>query len=406
METSDFVIIGGGIIGLAIALELRRAHPGASVTLLEKEASCGAHASGRNSGVLHAGFYYSADSMKARFCAEGNRALRDYCASRGLPVNACGKLVVARNESELPALDELLARAKRNGVRLEMASREEARRIEPRARTCERALYSPDTATVDPAAVVQALCEDASAAGIRLLAGTKYLGRSGGDLRTSQGVVSAGYVINAAGLHADRVARGFGFGEDYRILPFKGLYLYSSKPAGWLRACVYPVPDLRNPFLGVHFTVAVDGGAKIGPTAIPCLWREQYGWLQSVSPRDAAECAPALAGLLWAGGDNVRSLAVSELRKCSRRHLAALAGELVEGVQADDFRRWGRPGIRAQLVHRRERRLVMDFCLEGDSGSMHVLNAVSPAFTCSLPFARHVADRVEAALAGETVREG
>ncbi len=406
MATSDFVIIGGGIIGLAIALEIRRAHPGESVTLLEKEDSFGAHASGRNSGVLHAGFYYSADSMKARFCAEGNRALRDYCASRALPVSACGKLVVARGESELPALDELLARGERNGVRLEMVSRQDALRIEPRARTYERALHSPDTATVDPGKVMQALCEDASAAGIRLLAGTRYLGRRGGELFTNRGAMSAGYVINAAGLHADRVARGFGFGEDYRILPFKGLYLYSSKPAGWLGACVYPVPDLRNPFLGVHFTVAVDGSAKIGPTAIPCLWREQYGWLQSISPRDAAECAPALAALLWAGRDNMRSLAVSEIRKCSRRHLAGLAGELVEGVQADDFRRWGRPGIRAQLVHRRERRLVMDFCLEGDRGSMHVLNAVSPAFTCSLPFAAHVADRVEAALAGETVREG
>ena len=392
--TTDYLVLGGGIIGVCVARELRRRFPGRSVLLVEKERQVGLHASGRNSGVLHAGFYYSAYSLKPRFCRDGNRALREYIQSRGLALNPCGKLVVARSEADLPQLDELLRRGTRNGVELHPVSAAEAQRIEPRARTHERAIWSPNTATADPAEVMAAMREDAEREGIRFWTGTAYAGRSGERVITTAGAVDAGYVVNCSGLYADRVALDFGFSQGYRILPFKGLYLYTSEPAGAFRTNLYPVPDLRNPFLGVHFTVTVDGHAKIGPTAIPAFWREQYTGLDRFDPLEFAEIAWRDLGLFLFAGFDFRRLAIEELRKYSRSHLVTLASELATGVRVTDDTKWGRPGIRAQLMDIRTRKLEMDFVIEGDARSLHVLNAVSPAWTCALPFASHVCDRI------------
>lgn len=395
MVTTDFLIIGAGIIGICVARELKRRHPARSVTLIEKEAAVGRHASGRNSGVLHAGFYYTADSLKARFCRDGNRALRTYIGTKGIPLNECGKLVVARNADDLPQLDELLRRARANGVTLESITATQAREIEPRVITHERALWSASTATADPLQVIGAMREDAEREGVRVISGARYRGFSGGCVSTTAETFSAGYTINCAGLYADRVALSFGFSQNYRILPFKGLYLYSDEPAGTFRTNIYPVPDLRNPFLGVHFTVTADGHAKIGPTAIPAFWREQYAGLSRFSPIEFAEIVWRDLGLFVSAGFDFRRLAFEEMRKYSRRHLVRLASGLATGVRVADYTRWGKPGIRAQLMNVRTRRLEMDFVIEGDSKSLHVLNAVSPAWTCSLPFAEHICDRAE-----------
>lgn len=394
MATTDFLVVGGGIVGISIARELRSRHPDLAVTVLEKEPSCGRHASGRNSGVLHAGFYYTADSLKARFTRDGNLALRAYCERRGLPLNRCGKLVVARTSADHPQMDELLRRGAANGVELESITEAEARRIEPRVKTCERAIFSPHTATADPGAVLEAMREDAAREGIAFALADGFRRRRGDEIDTVRGTWRAGYVVNAAGLQADRVARQYGFSEHYRILPFKGLYLYGAESAGPFRTNIYPVPDLRNPFLGVHFTVTVDGHAKIGPTAIPAFWREQYAGLAGFSLRDLVEIAGLQCGLLFSAGFEFRRLAFEELRKYDRRHLVSLAGELARDVHADDWRRWGRAGIRAQLLDVRTRKLEMDFVIEGDDRSMHVLNAVSPGWTCAIPFASYVVDAI------------
>jgi len=394
MESFDFLVAGGGVVGLSIARELKRRRPDASVVLIDKEPGPAFHASGRNSGVLHAGFYYTADSLKARFTRAGNLAWAEYCRRRGLPLRACGKLVVASRPEDLPVLDELLKRGKANGVPVELVDEASARRIEPRALTLKRALYSPSTAVVDPAACLAALSEDAAREGVKLRWSTAYVGRAGRVVKTSRGDIEAGFVVNAAGLYADRVARDFGFSENYRILPFKGLYLYSNEPPGTFRAHVYPVPDIRNPFLGVHFTVAVDGRVKIGPTAIPAFWRENYSGLDNFSASEMLDIGVRQLGLMAGADFNFRSLAFEEIRKFSRRHMVSLAARLALGVDASRYVRWGKPGIRAQLIDIRTRRLVMDFLLEGDAGSMHVLNAVSPGFTCAMPFAGHVVERV------------
>jgi len=395
METCDFLVVGGGVVGLSIARELRRRRPDASVVLLDKEGGPDRHSSGRNSGVLHAGFYYTADSLKARFTRAGNLAWTEYCRQRALPLCACGKLVVAAQESDLPVLDELLKRGRANGVPVEMVDEKAARGIEPRARTIARALFSPSTSVVDPAACMAALAKDAASEGVDIRWGTAYAGRAGRTVRTSCGEISAGFVVNAAGLYADRVARDFGFSSRYRILPFKGLYLYSDEPPGAFRAHVYPVPDIRNPFLGVHFTVTVDGHVKIGPTAIPALWRENYSGLDNFSFSEMAEIALRQAGLFLSSGFDFKRLAWEEIQKNSRKVMTGLAAVLADGVKASDYRRWGKPGIRAQLIDIETRKLVMDFLMEGDADSLHVLNAVSPGFTCAFPFAAHVADRVD-----------
>lgn len=394
--TADFIVIGGGVIGINIALELKRLNPGARVVLIEKEKDCGLHASGRNSGVLHAGFYYTADSLKARFTRDGNRLMTEYCQSKGIPVNRCGKLVVASSETDLPHLEELLSRAAANGIELQKITQAEARAIEPRVKTFKYALFSPATSTVDPVGVLRALKEDAEAEGVEVRCGVRYLARKEEAIQTSDGLMRAGYYVNAAGLYADRVAMDFGLSKSYRLLPFKGLYLYCDEPRGSIRTNIYPVPDLRNPFLGVHFTVTSEGRAKIGPTAIPAFWREQYGLFENFDLKEFVEITARELGMFAFSNFDFKRLACEELKKLSRQRMVALAGLLLDGVKAGNYKSWAVPGIRAQLVDLKEKKLVMDFVLEADGQSMHVLNAVSPAFTCSIPFARYIANEIAA----------
>lgn len=395
-RTCDFLVIGGGVIGLNLAIAAKQRHPKRSVLLLEKEKSCGTHASGRNSGVLHAGFYYSHDSLKARFTREGNRELTRYCEERSLRINRCGKLVVTRNETELPALEELLRRGQRNGVELVEVTADEAKKIEPRARTYRKALFSPTTSSVDPIEVMQSLRQDAQDLGVVIETDTAYVGRdSAGRVRTRRDTIAAGYVINAAGLYADTIARDFGFSRDYRILPFKGYYLYGDAGVDAIKTHIYPVPDLRHPFLGVHFTVSVGGHVKIGPTAVPAFWRENYGGLANFNLHEFFQVLGLELGLFWRNDSGFRRLAIHELSKQFRGEIVRLASDLVPGVAPRDFPRWGKPGIRAQLYNIRTKSLEMDFRYEGDNRSFHVLNAVSPAFTCSLVFCRFLFDRIE-----------
>ncbi|HUC92000.1 MAG TPA: FAD-dependent oxidoreductase [Paenibacillus sp.] len=216
MKNYNYVIIGGGIIGLTIARELLHRFPGAAIAILEKEADVAMHSSGRNSGVLHAGFYYTADSLKAKFTREGNLAMKQYCRERGLPVNECGKLIIAKDESELQGLEELKRRGDRNGVELVWLDEVDAAKIDPNARTFRKALYSPATASVDPVAVCRALKEDVIRDGADFHFGTRFIKRRENRIITSSGIYVGDYIINAAGLYADKIAHEFGFGKDYQ----------------------------------------------------------------------------------------------------------------------------------------------------------------------------------------------
>ena len=400
----DILVVGGGIIGLAVARAARARWPDSSVTLLEKEKEVGLHGSGRNSGVLHAGFYYTADSLKARFSRDGTRLWTELCLERGLAINRCGKLVVAQGPEELEGLAELKRRGDRNGVQLQEVTEEEAKEIDPAAKTHQRALFSPTTASVDPAEVTRTLASDAREAGVEMVFGIRALSRKGRALATTEGVFEAGYLINAAGLYADKLAQSYGFGEDLDILPFKGIYLYGDPREKRPRVHIYPVPKLSRPWLGVHYTIGVEGQVKIGPTAIPAFWRENYRGLENFNLKEAFSILGIEAGLLLRNDFEFREIAVEEMKKYLRSVLVRQGALLVDGTPMDSFRTWGKPGIRAQLFHKKERKMLMDFHLEGDSGSLHILNAVSPAFTCALPFAEFVLDEVEARTGGTRPR--
>lgn len=395
MTSTDFLVLGGGIIGLSIARELKHRFSDATVTLLEKEATCGLHASGRNSGVIHAGFYYSDDSLKAKLTRAGNNAMISYCDEKKIPLNRCGKLVVAQDERDLLQLDELLRRGAANRVPLESLSEKDARAIEPRVKTYERALFSPTTSSANPLRVIESMQRDAIAEGVLILTGAPYLRKDKDVIVTPQRRFAAGHVVNAAGLYADKIALDFGFSERYRILPFKGLYLHSDEPPNSFRTHIYPVPDLRNPFLGVHFTVKEDCSAKIGPTAIPAFWREQYRRFDNFKFGEFIEVLFREAGLMISSPFDFKKLALEELKKYSRPHLVRLASRLAHGVRSENYTRWGEAGIRAQLLDIKSRKLEMDFVIEGDEHSTHLLNAVSPGWTCAIPFAGYVTDRIE-----------
>ena len=408
MNSIDVAVIGGGIVGLALADAWLAAHPGSRVVVFDKEDALAAHASGRNSGVLHAGFYYAPDSLKAQLTRRGNQMLRAFCAERevghrgdrrgrpgGIHVRESGKVVVTTSPEQLPQLDELYARGQANGVPLEMVDEAGLRELEPLARTHERALWSPSTAVADPVAVVEALAARVRERGGEVRLGTPVIEAGPGWIRTPYQRISVGHMINAAGLYADRVAHWFGVGGDYAMLPFKGLYWYSDWPAGQLQRHVYPVPDPRNPFLGVHLTVTVDGRAKVGPTAIPSLWREDYGGMRGVKPTEMAGIAKLYPRFVRSPHHDVPGLIRTELPKYSRRYLVKQARALVPSVRAEDFRERGRVGVRAQLLHVPTGKLEMDFVVRPGERSTHVLNAVSPAWTSSLAMAEWIVERIE-----------
>ncbi|RMG42641.1 MAG: L-2-hydroxyglutarate oxidase [Candidatus Dadabacteria bacterium] len=386
----DYLIIGAGIIGLALALKLKKKRPNALVLIIEKEKDIARHQSGRNSGVLHAGFYYSANSLKARFSVSGLKEMKTFCRENNLPLNECGKLVVAKNEEELKTLHELKARGNKNGAQVELIDIKEAKEIEPRVKSFEKALYSPATATIDPLAVCGAIKERALKLGVALKTATAFIDCRGGNIKTSSGTFSAGTVINCAGLYCDRIARKFGFGLDYAVIPFKGLYLKYTKNKSDIKTNIYPVPDLRNPFLGVHFTKMVDGTIKIGPTAIPVLSRENYRALENLALDEFVQSLVLEGKLFVTNKFNFRSLAFQEIKKFSKKHMISLALELVDALDEKGFTEYSTPGIRATLINKRSLELVKDFVVEGDSKSVHVLNAVSPGFTCSFPFADYI----------------
>jgi L-2-hydroxyglutarate oxidase LhgO len=387
-DRADVLVVGGGVIGLTLARALVAAGKG-EVLVLEKEPELGRHASGRNSGVLHAGIYYAPDSAKARTCLAGNRLMRAYCREKGLPLVEGGKVIVARSEAELPTLDELLRRATANGARVRSIDEKELAEVEPMARTTGRALHSLDTAVVDPKAVLQSLRADLEASGrARILTGCRFLGLAAPDVAdTTAGRIRFGRFVNASGAYCDVVARAFGVGEHYRLIPFKGIYRKLRPGAVFpVNGNIYPVPDVRNPFLGVHFTRSARGDVYLGPTAIPALGRENYGLLRGAGGEAFSILAQDAA--LFFSNAGFRSVALSEPRKYLPAFFHADAARLVKRYDPALFERAEKVGIRPQLVDWRTKTLVMDFLVEAKDASVHVMNPVSPAFTSSMELAR------------------
>jgi L-2-hydroxyglutarate oxidase LhgO len=389
-ETADVLIVGGGIVGLTLARELL-ANGREDVVVLEKEPQLGVHASGRNSGVLHAGIYYAPDSLKARSCLNGNFLMRAYCKEKGLKLLETGKVIVARTADEQPALEELHRRATANGAKVEFIDERQLAEIEPMARTVGRALFSHYTAIVDPKEVLKSLETELTASGrARIVKGCQLTGLAGpGVATTSRGEFAYRRFVNAAGASCDVVARMFGLARDYRLIPFKGIYRKLAPGRTYVvNGNIYPVPDIRNPFLGVHFTRSVHGDVYLGPTAIPALGPENYGILKGAGP-GAFRILLSDATLFFRNA-KFRSVALSEPRKYLARYFDRDAARLVKRYDPKDFQAAQKVGIRPQLVDWRTKELVMDFLVEAKDESVHVLNPISPAFTSSMDLAKTV----------------
>jgi L-2-hydroxyglutarate oxidase LhgO len=388
------LIVGSGILGLTLARELlARGEDG--ILVCDKELGPGRHASGRNSGVLHAGIYYAPDSLRAKTCLAGNRRLRAYCRERGLPLRECGKVIVAREDGEIPGLLALRDKALANGATVDLVDAKELAAIEPRAVTAGQALFSPETAVVDPKAILTALAADITATGrAKILWNTRAVGPNAlGRLVTSAGEIAYDRLINVAGAFADKLCKAYGLGAGYQLVPFKGVYRKLRKEAAHLvRGNIYPVPDPRNPFLGVHFTRGVSGEVYIGPTSIPAFGRENYGLLGGLDAE-----APSILyrdAVLFAVNPGFRSVALSEPRKYCPRHFFADAARLLRGLTPADVVSSSKVGIRPQLVDIRKNALVSDYVLEKGPRELHVLGAISPAFTASMAIAPYLADRL------------
>jgi L-2-hydroxyglutarate oxidase len=390
-QKCDVLIIGGGVIGLSIGIALLESKPSLKVIITEKEKSLGLHASGRNSGVLHAGFYYSPDSLKAKFCREGNQELRKVAKKHGIPVRDVGKVVVARNKDENNRLDTLFDRGLKNGVDIELKSADELKLLEPLAVTHERFLWSPTTGVSDPKAINDALLQDFLSLGGKIDFETKVkLIQKNSEIIDEANQYEAKHFVNSAGAQADRIARAVGVGLEYAMLPFMGVYRATEEKNLPLQRLVYPVPHPINPFLGVHFTLTVDHKVKIGPTAIPIAGREQYSFTEGWSASDVGQAIKGIKSLIIGDSHDLKAILKTEWPKVLENRLVKESRDLVP--TANLVKKWQKkpPGIRAQLVHLPSGKLEQDFVVRSLGNSTHVLNAVSPGWTSAIPFSRWV----------------
>lgn len=394
--THDFLIIGAGIVGLSIAREIKAREPDASIRILEKESRLGVHASGRNSGVLHTGIYYPPDTLKAKLCKAGADAMFVYAVANHIPVRRDGKVIVATSEENASGLNKLMANAEANGIRAKRVNSDEIRQIEPHARSEFGGIYCQDTAVIDSLQVLETLRSQLTEQGVIIDTG-QMLTSIDDEQRlafTQNRKYSYGRLINAAGAYADQVARFAGVGQHYQLVPFKGLY-YKLAPemSSLVRSSIYPVPDPAQPFLGIHFTRSINNEVYIGPTAIPALGRENYGVLGGASPIEALTIGVQLARLYASNPQNFRNLVHREIPHYRKASFIAAASRLVDRLEPAWVKHSPKVGIRPQLINTRDLRLEMDFVIELGSHSIHVLNAISPAFTSAFAFAEWIVNR-------------
>jgi len=392
---TDIVIVGGGIVGLATAFRLYERWPDKRIMLLEKEAEVAAHQTGHNSGVLHSGIYYRPGSLRAQNCRVGKLAMQEFCEREGVAYDMCGKVIVAVTQEEIPTLENILERGRANGVQCEMIDQVRLRELEPHTAGIQ-AIHVPEAGIVDYRQVCLKLAEKVTAAGCDLRFNVRVLGMrnstSGCVLETTAGDIQARWVVNCTGLHSDRVTRLSGTDPQLQIVPFRGEFFKLKPSAEHLcRTLIYPVPDTRFPFLGVHFTRVVQGGVECGPNAVLAFAREGYR-KTDVNLRDLAEslCFP---GFLRLAARHWRKGAGEMWRSVSKRAFVKALQRLVPEIECDHLEA-APSGVRAQALSR-DGNLVDDFMIRETGSVVNVCNAPSPAATAALNVGRLVADRLQ-----------
>lgn len=395
MEKFDLLIIGAGIIGIRSAISALEMNSKLKVLIVEKEKSLGHHASGRNSGVLHAGFYYSPESLKARYCRDGNLEMKRFAHDHELRIVHCGKVVVTKNSNEDARIQDLFNRGILNGVDLELHPGTELGKFEPTAITNEFFIWSPQTALMDPDELLVKLIEYYIKLGGKIEFNTyvTLLKRNNEVIVMLDGkLIDSKKIINAAGAFADQIAKQVGIGEKYAVVPFKGSYRKSSEKTK-SKALIYPVPHSVNPFLGVHTTLTMEGNLKIGPTAMMVLGRENYLGLSNLHFMEVRQVLKAARYIARGSKHDLIEILRDELPLLTLRGLTHEVGKISSEV--DKLGAWVRPksGIRSQLVNIENGELVQDFIVEEFGNSLHFLNIVSPGWTSSFPFTRHFVNR-------------
>ena len=394
MASHKFVIIGAGIMGLSIARELQQKGY-RDISIIEKENGIGKHCSGRNSGILHSGVYYPEDTLKAKFCVNGNQLMRQYADANAVQYHRTGKVIVCADNSQLPTLDMLKERGLANHVRVQKIDEYELKQIEPYAKTHEFALFCEDTTVVNPNEILSTLQAEVTRNGAQIFFCEEVVKVEANNhiLHTRQNKHSYDFLINCSGLQADRIAHMFGVGLQYQIMPFKGVYKKLKKEtASLFHRSIYPVPDLRYPFLGVHITKNHNGDVYVGPTAIPVFGRENYTGLKGLEVTDFANISTSLVKMYFKNENHFRNYVHSEFHNYTHQGFLNSLNLLADSIQKSDLIDSSKVGIRPQLIEKSSLKLVTDFVVERTSNSLHILNAISPAFTCSFSFSSWVVE--------------
>lgn len=393
--TYDFIVVGAGIVGLTVAGELKKRYPDCKIAILEKEERAGMHASGRNSGVMHCGIYYGSGTLKAKVCSQGAKQMVAYAREEGIACNQGGKVIIATSQEQLPMVEKLLKNASDNNIEARKIDNKELHEIEPYAAEAVAAIYCPTTAVIDGVAVLKRLQEQLEAGGVVFHFNCQVTGREEANaIVTTSGNFAYGFLYNCAGAYADRIARMFALAGEYTFVPFKGIYWKLSEQANpKVRSNIYPVPDISLPFLGVHLTRVISGDVYIGPTAIPAFGRENYGKLEGIKLGEGSEILLKLAEMYLRNENNFRRMVHMEMAKYSKENFLAVARKLMPSLKSSDMVPTSKAGIRPQLVNTKTRKLEMDYIFERTENSLHVLNAISPAFTSSFAFAELIVDQ-------------
>jgi len=391
----DQIIIGAGIVGISLGLALLERDPSRKVLIIDKEGKPGIHASGRNSGVLHAGFYYSPDSLKAKFCRLGNLELRKFCKENNLQILETGKVVVCQDKKDVIRLEELYRRGVANGVDIEILDSKDLEKIEPAAQTIDKFIWSPTTAVGNPKDVIKKLADKFTKSGGSFLFNTQVqLIEKDNEVlvKTKTGIYSAKSIINSAGAYAADLAKQVNVGTEYVCLPFLGAYKKSKLLSINPKRLVYPVPNPVNPFLGVHTTITLNNEIKIGPTAFPVIGKEQYKLTDGFNLKELAEFFTSTTALVKSDSVDLIGLAKEEALKLFKKPLLNRTRKLSNSL--DSNTNWVKypSGIRAQIINTETKAIEMDYIVESDKNVVHILNAVSPGWTSAIPFAHWVVE--------------
>ena len=391
----DQIIIGAGIVGISLGLALLERNPNRKVLIIDKEDKPGVHASGRNSGVLHAGFYYSPDSLKAKFCRLGNLELRKFCKENNLQILETGKVVVCQDKKDVARLEELYRRGVANGVNIEILDSKDLEKIEPAAQTVDKFIWSPTTAVGNPKSVIKKIAEEFTKSGGSFSFNTQVELIEKGDeilIKTKDATYSAKSIINAAGAYAADLAKQVNVGTEYVCLPFLGAYKKSKLLPINPKRLVYPVPNPVNPFLGVHTTITLNNEIKIGPTAFPVIGKEQYKLMDGFNLKDLVQFFTSSKALLKSDSVDLLGLAKEEALKLFKKPLLNRTRKLSNSLDSNtDWVKYP-SGIRAQIINTNTKAIEMDYIVKSDKNVVHILNAVSPGWTSAIPFARWVVE--------------